>query len=181
VGAYTDRILLHDLHFVPFLDKREIAQRVKKLGETLRRDCGEHAPVFLVVLNGSFVFAADLIRAFDAPCTVEFVKLRSYHGTASTGNVRIDLGPAESLRGRHVVVVEDIVDSGQTLHAFLPLLEEMGPASVRLCALLHKPEATVHPLVVDYLGFAIPNVFVVGYGLDYNGLGRNLPDIWRLQ
>jgi hypoxanthine phosphoribosyltransferase len=175
-----ETIALHDLRFKPFLSRETIADRVRALGEQLRRDYEGKCPVFLAVLNGSFLFAADLVRAYDGPCTVSFVKMHSYSGTASTGNLRVELGPDESLRDREVVIVEDILDSGRTLHRFLPMLHATGPASVRLCTLLHKPAATEHPVQVDYCGFEIPNAFVVGYGLDYDGLGRNLPDIWQL-
>jgi hypoxanthine phosphoribosyltransferase len=175
-----ETISLHDLRFGPFLSRAAIAQRVGELGEQLRADYQGRCPVFLVVLNGSFLFAADLVRAYGENCTVSFVKMHSYHGTASSGTVHVDLGPGDSLRGQDVIIVEDIVDSGQTLHHFLPLLRATGPASVKLCTLLHKPAATVHPIPVDYCGFEIPNAFVVGYGLDYDGLGRNLPDIWQV-
>lgn len=178
--ATQSTIQLHDLHFEPLYSETMILDRVRFLGETLAERYAGKCPVFLVVLNGAFVFAADLLRAVTTDCEVQFVKLRSYSGTASTGHVQVDLAPAESLSGRHVVVVEDIVDSGETLFRFLPLVQAQNPASLAVCTLLSKPEAMVHALTLDYSGFEIPNDFVVGYGLDYNGLGRNLPGIWRL-
>lgn len=173
-------IQLHELRFEPLYSETTVSDRVRALGESLTETYAGKCPVFLVVLNGAFVFAADLVRAVKTDCEVQFVKLRSYSGIASTGHVQVDLAPVESLADRHVVVVEDIVDSGETLFRFLPLVRAQNPASLAVCTLLSKPEALVHELTLDYSGFDIPNDFVAGYGLDYNGLGRNLPGIWRL-
>ena len=174
-------IQLHDLQFVPFLDELRIQERIKALGRIISADYAGKRPVLLGVLNGAFMFVADLMRALEIDCEISFVKLRSYEGTQSSGEVETLLGLDTDIEGRHVLLVEDIVDTGNTLHYFLPDLKKLGPASVELAALLIKPEALQHPLDIRYLGFEIENRFVVGYGLDYNGLGRNLPAIYQLK
>ncbi len=172
-------VTLHGKVFRPYLDAAAIATRVAEMGAHVARDYAGLEPVFLVVLKGSFVFAADLCRAAGVPATVEFVRLSSYSGTQSTGTVTATLELADELCAhRHLIVVEDIVDTGTTLSKLLPDLLRRGAASVRLAALLSKPAARVHPVGIDYLGLEIPNDFVVGYGLDYDELGRNLPGIW---
>jgi len=131
-------------------------------------------------LNGSFMFASDLFKALTIEAEICFIKLASYKGTRSTGNVITSIGLDQSIKGRHVIIVEDIVDTGKTLSEFLPQLHDQQPDSLKIAALLHKPEALVHPLTIDYLGFTVPNKFLVGYGLDYDGLGRNLKEIYQL-
>ena len=126
------------------------------------------------------MFASDLFKELTVDAEICFIKLASYKGTRSTGNVITSIGLDESLKGRHVVIVEDIVDTGKTLYEFLPQLTNQQPASLRIAALLHKPEALVHPLTIDYLGFTVPNKFLLGYGLDYDGHGRNLKEIYQL-
>lgn len=174
-------VQLHDLHFDTYLSADTVARQVENIAAAISADYGDHPqpPVLLAVLNGAFVFAADLLRAMSLEAEISFVKLRSYNGTASTGRVQELIGLTHDLRGRDVIVVEDIVDSGETLHQFLPELRAHGCASVRTAVLLVKPEALRHPLEFDYWGFEIENAFVVGYGLDYNELGRGLPGIWR--
>jgi len=173
-------ITAHDLTFEPFIGAAEIAERVATIGEEIRAQFEGKRPLFLSVLNGAFVFAADLIRAANIECEVAFVRLASYEGTASSGEVKTVLGLDVEVKNRHIIVVEDIVDSGRTLHHFMAKLLDLRPASVSLAALLFKPEALQLPVKIDYLGFEIPNKFVVGYGLDYDGLCRNLPDIYQL-
>jgi hypoxanthine phosphoribosyltransferase len=126
------------------------------------------------------MFASDLFKHLTIEAEITFIKLASYKGMKSTGNVVTSIGLDHDLFGRDVVIVEDIIDTGKTLHKFLPQLEHQQPASLRIAVLLHKPEALQHPLDIDYVGFSIPNKFVVGYGLDYNGLGRNLKEIYQL-
>ncbi len=180
--AYThsgDHVQLRDLLFVLLFSEAQVSARVRELGAALAQRYADKQPLFISVLSGAFVFAADLIRAFPASCEVSFVRLTSYSGTRSTGVVQTVMGIDASLEGRHVIVVEDIVDTGRTLHFFLQYLEEQRPASLCTVAFLRKPTATVFPVAVDFVGFDIPDRFVVGYGLDYNGLGRNLPGVYQ--
>jgi len=175
-----DLITVHDKQFTPFISPEEIAQRIGEVASEIHRDYSERNPIFLSVLNGSFIFAADLLRAIDFPAEISFVKLASYQGTATTGAVRRLTGLDESLRGRHVIIVEDIVDSGITMEALQEDLRMMEPASVRITTLLFKPDAFKKSFPIDYTCFTIPDKFVVGYGLDYNGHGRNYPGIYSL-
>ena len=171
---------VHDKTFKPYLSAESIREKVDELAARLCRDYAGKNPVFIAILNGAFIFAADLFKAIDFDAEISFIKLASYKGTKSTGQVITAIGMDIELFNRHVVILEDIVDTGKTLHQFLPQLWHQQPASLRVVALLHKPEAMVFPLKVDYAGFEIPNKFVVGYGLDYNGLGRNHPAIYQL-
>lgn len=172
-------IALHGKLFRPYMAAETIAARVADMGGRIARDYAGMEPVMVVVLKGSVIFAADLARAMRLPLEMEFVRLSSYSGTQSTGVVKALLPLADELcEGRHLLVVEDIVDTGTTLSEFLPDLKARGAASVKLAALLSKPDARVHDVTIDYLGFEIPADFVVGYGLDYDELGRNLPGIW---
>ncbi|MCF8245775.1 MAG: hypoxanthine phosphoribosyltransferase [Saprospiraceae bacterium] len=173
-------ITAHDLTFEPFISEAEIAAKVMALGSQIRQQYKGKRPLFVGVLNGAFVFAADLVRAASIECEVAFVRLASYEGTASSGQVSTVLGLDFEVKNRHIIVVEDIVDSGRTLHHFIAELQKLQPASVALAALLFKPEALQFPVNIDYLGFEIPDKFVVGYGLDYNGLCRNLPSVYQL-
>ncbi|MCU0373884.1 MAG: hypoxanthine phosphoribosyltransferase [Chitinophagaceae bacterium] len=170
-----------DKSFVPYLGKDAIAAEVQRLANELKGQLGNKKPLFIAVLNGSFMFASDLFKQLDFDAEICFIKLASYKGTKSTGQVVSAIGLDVTLRDRHVVVLEDIVDTGRTLNHFLPELQNHQPASLSLCVLLHKPEATVFPIKIDYTGFSIPNRFVVGYGLDYDGYGRNLPEIYQLE
>lgn len=172
---------IHDLEFELLLSETEIASRVKSLGATLTKRFSGQKPVFISILSGSFVFAADLIRAVETDLEIRFVKLSSYEGTASTGEIQTMLGLDEDLGGRHVVVVEDIVDTGRTLHFFMEKMRAMQPASLTIVACLVKPAALEFEVKIDFTGFEIENDFVVGYGLDYDGLGRNLPGIFQLK
>ena len=163
-------ITAHDLTFEPMLRREAIADRVRELGLQIKKDYEGKRPLFLCVLNGAFIFAADLVRACDLECEIAFVRLSSYEGTASSGSVSTTLGINAPLEGRHLIVLEDIVDSGRTLHYFLEQLQQEKPASVALAALLSKPEALQFDVHIDYVGFEIPEKFVIGYGLDYDGL-----------
>lgn len=176
-----DRIQIHDLCFVPLFSEEDVSARVQVLGQDLTERYRGKNPLFISILSGAFVFASDLIRAFDSHCEVGFVKLSSYSGTQSTGVVQTVMGLDKDLCGRHLVVVEDIVDSGRTLSLFLEHLQAQQPASICTVAFLRKPEAVQFPLAVDLIGYDIEDKFVVGYGLDYDGLGRNLSGIWQLE
>lgn len=173
-------IVVKDLQFRTYIDKEQIDKRVKEISKELAHKHSYTTPLFLPILNGAFIFAADLLRCCSFPCEVSFIKVNSYEGTASTGQVQSIIGLNQSLEGRHVIVVEDIIDTGRTMAHLLQSLHLLNPASVELVALLFKPECLEVPVNIDYLGFEIPPKFVVGYGLDYGGFGRNLPDIYQL-
>ncbi|MEZ4884622.1 MAG: hypoxanthine phosphoribosyltransferase [Chitinophagales bacterium] len=175
-------IKIHDKTFQLYISESEIQAAVKQLAKKIDADLRNQNPLFIAILNGAFVFAADLMRAisFDAP--INFIKTQSYVGTTSSGTVQTVLGLNESIEGRTVVIVEDIVDTGHTLKRLLQILTEKGADSIKIAAFLQKPEALQHPdLIADYVGIEIPDKFVVGYGLDYDGLGRGLADIYQLQ
>ncbi|HVG41836.1 MAG TPA: hypoxanthine phosphoribosyltransferase [Chitinophagaceae bacterium] len=174
------QIKLHDKSFDTYLSDETIQQKVKELAEAINRDYAGRRPLFIPILNGSFMFAADLFKFLTIDAEVCFIKLASYKGMKSSGNIITAIGLDQDLINRDIIVVEDIVDTGKTLTEFLPKLQHQQPASLKIAALLHKPEATIHPLTIDYIGFSIPNKFVVGYGLDYDGLGRNLKEIYQL-
>lgn len=173
-------IKLHDKTFTTYLSEQEIQEKVKEIAGQLQRDYKDRRPLFIAILNGSFMFAADLFKYLTIEAEISFIKLASYKGMKSSGNVITAIGLEIDLYGREVVIVEDIVDTGKTLHHFLPKLHHQQPKSMKIAALLHKPEALLYPLKIDYLGFSIPDKFVVGYGLDYDGLGRNYKEIYQL-
>ena len=176
----VDHVQLHDLMFVPLFTETQVQSRVRELGNALTHQFQGKTPLFISILSGAFVFAADLMRAFNDDCEVGFVKLSSYSGTRTSGSVQTVMGLEKDLTGRHVIVVEDIIDTGRTLHFFLDHLRRQNPASLSTVAFLRKPEAIEFPVEVLHVGFDIENRFVVGYGLDYEGLGRNLPGIYQL-
>lgn len=172
-------VKLHDLEFELMISKEEIRARVSQIGGWISEHYKGQNPVFIAILNGSFIFAADLMRAVTIDCEISFVKLASYIGEKSSGKIDELIGLNTDLKGRTVIIVEDIIDSGNTLTRFVPMLEEMGPNSISIATLLIKPEALEHDIIVDYTAFEIDPKFVVGYGLDYRELGRNLPGIYQ--
>ena len=173
-------IKLHDKTFDAYLSEADIQSKVKYIADQLNKDYRGKRPLFIAILNGSFMFAADVFKNLSIDAEICFIKLASYRGMKSSGEVITAIGLDVDLFGRDVVILEDIVDTGKTLNEFLPKLDHQQPNSLKIAALLHKPEATQYPLKIDYLGFSIPNKFVVGYGLDYDGLGRNLKEILQL-
>ena len=175
-----DTVKIKDKSFRVSIPEAEIKERVKALAEQMSKDLEGKNPIFLGVLNGSFIFAADLMREMTVPCEISFVKLASYQGTTSTGKVREVLGINEDLSGRTVVIVEDIVESGQTMKQMIESLGTRNPESVRICTLFFKPEKLKEDLNLDYVAFSIPDDFIVGYGLDYDGLGRELKDVYTI-
>ena len=173
-------ITVHDKVFETYLSEETIRQKIKEIGTALNTDYKGKRPLFIAILNGAFMFAADLFKQLEIDAEICFIKLVSYRGMKSTGNIITSIGLVDDLFGRDVILVEDIVDTGKTLHQFLPKLLHQQPASLRIAVLLHKPAASVFPIKIDYLGFSIPDKFVVGYGLDFDGLGRNLREIYQL-
>ncbi len=165
------------------LSEEQIKNRVAQLGQELLRDYGDKNPVFVGVLKGVVVFYADMIRAFDAPCELDFMRVSSYRGTQSTGNVVVRQDVTVDLTGRHVVILEDILDTGRSLEFVCDHLRRKGAASVKICTLLDKPEGRAPGVTLraDYVGFTIPNAFVVGYGLDFDEKYRNLPYVGILK
>jgi hypoxanthine phosphoribosyltransferase len=166
--------------FIPFIDEQKIQDRVKELARKIDEDYAGKTPLFIAILNGSFIFAADLFRHITIQAEISFIKLASYTGTSSTGNVITAIGMDENIHGRDVIILEDIIDTGKTLSAFLPEIRQRGPASLKIATFLTKPEALQHDIKADYIGFEVPNKFVLGYGLDCDGLGRNIPALYEL-
>lgn len=173
-------IQVNDKKFQPYITAAEIHERIASLAARINIDYAGKRPLFIAILNGSFMFASDLFKEINIEAEICFIKLASYKGTRSTGNVITSIGLDEPLVNRHVVIIEDIVDTGKTLNKFLPQLYNQQPASLKIAALLHKPDALEHPITIDYLGFNVPNKFLLGFGLDFDGLGRNLAEIYQL-
>jgi len=177
-----NEITILDKTFVPFISKEQISKRVAEVGAMINRDYEGKQVLLVAILNGSFVFAADLFRTLTIDAAISFVKLASYKGTTSTGNVVTAIGMEERVNERHIIIVEDIIDTGKTLSAFLSDIYQRDPASVRIATFLTKPEALQYKdIKADYVAFEIENRFVVGYGLDYDGYGRNIPDLMVLK
>lgn len=174
-------ISVNNLTFELYLSKDQISDRLKVIGKEITEKYKLKKPLFIGVLNGSFIFTADLIRHCNLECEVAFLRLSSYQGTQSSGKIKTVYGLEMDVSGRDIIVVEDIVDSGRTLHFFLDYLKKQNPASIALTTLLYKPDAIKFPLELDYVGFEIDEKFVIGYGLDYNGLCRNLENIYQLK
>jgi hypoxanthine phosphoribosyltransferase len=173
----SEVITIKDKQFKPFITQQKIAAAVKGLAEAINHDLKNEFPLFLAVLNGSFMFAADLLKEITIPCEISFVKLASYSGMTSRGSVSELIGLTENISGRTVVVIEDIVDSGVTLERVIDVLKSRQVKQVKVVTILFKPESYKKNHVLDYVGFRIANDFVIGYGLDYDGLGRNLKEI----
>lgn len=175
-----DKIKVRDREFAVSIPEEKIKARVAEIAAQISHDLEGKRPLFLAVLNGSFVFAADLLRGIDTPCEISFVRMASYEGTSSTGDVKQLIGLKENIKDRTVVIVEDIIDSGLTMVHLLDLLKEKQPADIKIAALLVKPGNLKVNLDIPYCCFEIPNDFIVGYGLDYDGEGRNLPSIYTV-
>jgi len=173
-------IKIHDKTFRTSYPETEILQKVKAVADRLNRDMAGKNPLFLAVLNGSFIFTADLMRYLTIPCEVSFVKLASYQGTLSTGKIKEVIGINEDLTNRTVIIVEDIVETGRTINRMIETLGTRNPESIHICTLLLKPSQLETPLNVEYAAIKIPNDFILGYGLDYNQQGRNLRDIYTI-
>ena len=173
-------VKIKDKTFEVSLPEAQIKARIKELAQQMSRDLEGKNPLFLGVLNGAFIFAADLMREMTIPCEISFVKLASYQGTTSTGSIKEVIGINEDLSGRTVVIIEDIVESGLTIKRMMEQLGTRNPASVQVCTLFFKPDRLKEDLKLDYVAFEIPNDFILGYGLDYDQQGRGLKDIYTL-
>lgn len=174
------QITILDKTFETSIPETEIQERVKAVADRINKDMEGKNPLLLAVLNGSFMFAADLMRNITIPCEISFVKLASYEGTTSTGKIKEVIGLNEDISGREVIIVEDIVDTGSTMKRMLETLGTRNPKGLHICTLLLKPDKLKVPLNIEYTALEIPNDFIVGYGLDYNQQGRNLRDIYTL-
>lgn len=168
------------LTFETYIESDKIKERVSQLGRQITQDCQGTVPLFICVLNGAFPFASDLIRAVDLDAQITFIRLKSYEGMGSTGNVKEVIGLSENIEGRTVIIVEDIIDTGNTMVKLLADLRAKNPAQLKVATLLFKEDALQHELKPDYVGFNIPTKFIIGYGLDLDGMARNLPDIYVL-
>lgn len=175
-----ETIQVKDRFFEPFIREEELLKEIKRVASEINRDYVGKEPLFLCVLNGSFMFAADLLKNVSVPCNVSFVKVASYSGTDTTGKVKELMGLQENVEDRHVIIVEDIVDTGYTMRDVLDSLHDKKAASVQVCALLCKPDKLKVDINLKYLALNIPNGFIVGYGLDYDGFGRNTRDIYKI-
>lgn len=173
-------IQLHDKQFVPFISAQEIDFAIAKIAALVEDDFADETPIFIGVLNGSFMVVSDFMKHYKSPCEVSFIKMSSYKGTSSTNDIKQLIGLDQDLTGRTVVVIEDIVDTGNTLVALKELFKKQNVKHFKIATLFFKPEAYKHDVKIDYVGIRIPNKFIVGFGLDYDGLGRNLPEIYKL-
>jgi len=174
-------VKLHDKVFSLYLSEQKITNRVEAISNQINADYKSFQPQFLVMLNGAFLFATELYKRYNGQAEIAFVKAKSYQGLQSTGQVQFDSIDPKLITNKDVILIEDIVDSGNTLANFIPILEKHQAKSIRIATLLFKPDALLHHVKIDYCGFEIPNDFVVGYGLDYDGLGRNLTSIYSLE
>lgn len=177
-----ESIQIHDKHFVPFINKVRINRYVEFLANQIAMDIGpDEVPIFIGILNGSFMFAADFIRNYPHKCHITFVKMASYEGVNSTGSIKHLVGINEDLTGKTVVILEDIIDTGNTLSEIYEIFRDKQVKKLLIATLFFKPDVFRKELPIDYIGKSIEDKFIVGYGLDYDGLGRNLPDIYQLK
>lgn len=177
----ADNVILHDLEFVPYLSEKEIEEVVTSLSEAINEKYKGKVPLFVVVLNGAFIFASDILKQIRLDCEVSFLRVSSYRGTSSTGEVKEMMPIGTDVSGRDVILIEDIVDTGKTMGQVKTKMLLEGANSVSICTLLFKPDAFAGNYRVDFIGVEIPDRFVAGYGLDYDGLGRNLPSLYQIK
>ena len=180
IQNFMERVTIKDKTFVINISEAKIQERIAELAKDINRDMKGKLPVFLCVLNGAFLFASDIFRRLDIECEISFLRVSSYEGTQSTGVVKSLVGVTDNLKGRSVIILEDIVDTGDTAVYLLEEVKKHQPQEIKFASLLFKPKALRHDVKLDYVGFEVPNDFLVGYGLDYDGLGRNLQDIYKL-
>ncbi|MCF8283386.1 MAG: hypoxanthine phosphoribosyltransferase [Sphingobacteriales bacterium] len=173
-------IIVNNKQFEIFIDAERVQNRIKELAAQIELDYEGKEVCFVSVLNGALYFTSDLMLNYPKPCTLQTVKCKSYEGLSSTGKIEFQLPFNDQINNKHVILLEDIIDTGTTLNFLLEEIKLFHPTSVKICTLLLKPDALTHPLSIDYVGFEIPNAFVLGYGLDYDGLGRNYKDIYKI-
>ncbi len=176
-----DVIKIDELEFVKLIESTEIAKRIEVLASQITSAEKDNNPLFLVVLNGAFIFAADLLRKIKFDCDIKFIDAKSYDGLTSTGEVNLNVTELSYAKGRNVIIIEDIVDSGNTINVLNNICAEHDAASVKVATFLSKPGEFKYDIIVDYVGFEIAKLFVIGYGLDYDGQGRNLPSIYQIR
>ncbi len=174
-------IEIKDKKFIPFIDSSQLDERIREMGKEISENFSGKEPIIIGVLNGAFMFLSDLSKAITIPAEVSFIKISSYQGETSSGKVKQIFGLEVDIEGREVIIVEDIVDTGLSMSYLLETISEKKPENITVVTLLHKPEALIKDIKIDYIGFNIPNKFVVGYGLDYDGFGRNLAEIYQLK
>jgi hypoxanthine phosphoribosyltransferase len=174
-------ITILDKEFELYISEDAIQEKVAQLAQTINAKYINKKPIFLSILNGSFIFTADLFKQITIEAEICFIKLASYKGTSSSGNVITAIGLDANVKGRDIIIIEDIIDTGKTLHFFLPQLAACQPNSIKIAVLLNKKDALAYPIKIDFACFEIPNKFVVGYGLDYDGYGRNSKEIYQLK
>jgi hypoxanthine phosphoribosyltransferase len=177
----SNAVKIHDAWFEPYISADQLNARIKLVGEAINKDYAQLNPLFVAVLKGSVFFSTELLKHFDGECEVDFIKVSSYEQMTSTGYVHESMGLTTSLQGRHVIILEDIVDTGLTLQTLVEQFQRSKPASIRIASMTMKPDALQTSIKVPYLGFELPNEFVVGYGLDYDQQGRNLHGIYKLK
>ncbi len=175
------RIKVNDKYFVKYIDSENVRKIVGNIAASIYKDFADEKPLFLCVLNGSFMFSADLMKVYKGICEISFIRLSSYKGIQTTGEVKTLIGLTDDIKGRTVIILEDIIDSGITVKHLLKDLKKYKPAHLKVATLLFKPEAVRTNIKPDYIGLEIPRNFIVGYGLDYDGLGRNLADIYKIE
>jgi hypoxanthine phosphoribosyltransferase len=171
---------INGVEFVPFMESKTIYEKVKEIANSINNDYQGLNPVFVIVMNGAFVFAADLLRRIKIECDIKFVQAKSYVGLDNTGEVEINWPPETNFTGRHVIIVEDIIDTGHTIHRLNIEIQKHKPSSIEVTAIFVKPDAHIHKLEIKYPGLQIPQAFIIGYGLDYHGLGRNLKHVYQI-
>lgn len=174
-------VFIKDKEFVPYISSQALNKRVEEMGAEISKDFSNDPPVMIGVLNGAFMFLSDLIKNITPLLEVSFIKVASYIGSESSGEVKRLMGLDIDLEGKSVIIVEDIVDTGLSMKFLLELVKERNPKKIAIASLLLKPDALIHDIKIDYIGFEIQNKFVVGYGMDYDGLGRNLPALYQLK
>ena len=174
------QVTIEDKTFGIYIQDNDIQQAIQTIANEMNVLYADKKPIFISVLNGAFMFTSDLLKKIEVPCELSFIKLSSYSGTTSTGTVKEIVGLQEEIAGRDVIVIEDIIDTGITMQKIISELELKNPSSIRIATLLLKPDSVKVPIKPDFVCFSIPDKFVVGYGLDLNGIGRNLPDIYQL-
>ena len=175
-----ETIKIKDLEFIPYVTHSDILERIRELAININDDYKNKNPLFIAVLNGSFMFASDLMKQVDVRSELTFIKVSSYEGIESTGSIKEMIGIGQSITDRHIVIIEDIVDTGNTITHLLNEMSKMDPSSIEVVTLFSKPESHETKLYIKYTGFDIPNKFIVGYGLDYDGYGRNYQDVYQL-